>query len=294
METHPPRFCKLTERLEDADIVLFVENGYFGLSSILDFYAIRNGNCHAQYYFFSEGDWPFPFLPGLYCSLSRRLPWAFSWAYLLDDMQPYDFGESKASYLFSFIGRLRTHPARRGICDLDSARTPCIDVASGPQRFDGWNYRTTYWRLLSESLFVLCPRGFGASSIRIFETMRAGRVPVIISNAWIEPPVGEWSRFSLRVPEHLIEQVPEICERHLDAAGAMGALARRTFDEFFSPTRFLDSAIGFLRTAAGSASGTWSRGPVRNAARALSTREFREIAHRIRHAFTLDRSGIAW
>ena len=282
-ETDPPRFCKLTDRLGEADIVLFVENGYFGLSSIRNFYVTRNENRHAQYYFFSEGDWPFPFLPGLYCSLSRRLPWAFSWAFLLDATQPYSCGERDASYLFSFLGRLRTHPVRRRICRLDSASTPCVDVAHGPQRFDCWDYQTTYLRLVSESLFVLCPRGFGTSSIRIFETMRAGRVPVIISDAWIEPPVGEWSQFSLRVPEHAVEQIPQICEQHLDAAVAMGALARRAFDEFFSPTRFLDSAILFLRTAAGAVPGVWSRSPVRNAARALSVREFREIAHRARH-----------
>ncbi len=36
------------------------------------------------------------------------------------------------------------------------------------------------------------PRGIGASSVRIFEAMRAGRAPVIISDDWIVPPVGDW------------------------------------------------------------------------------------------------------
>jgi hypothetical protein len=281
---HPPTLCTLTDHLEDADIVLFVENGYFGLSSIRDFCKIRKNNNHAQYCLFSEGDWPFPFLPGLYCSLARRLPWAYSWTFLLDDIEPYDFGEGDAPYLFSFLGRVRTHPARGRISNLDSATTPCLDVAVAPQRLGSWDYRTTYLRLLSESLFVLCPRGFGVSFIRIFETMRAGRVPVIISDAWIEPPVGDWSRFSLRVPEHAVEQVPKICEQHVDVAGAMGALARCTFDEFFSPTRFLDRAIGFLIAAARPGCGRWPFDLVHTAARAVSVRELRAIAHHARRA----------
>jgi hypothetical protein len=286
VQIHTPTRCTLTNQLEKADIIFFVENGYVGLASIRNYYKIRKRNCAAQYYVFSEGDWPFPFLPGLYCSLTKQLPWAFSWTFLIDDKERYDVSRSEAPYLFSFLGRIRTHPTRSRISRLDNLKTPCLDVALAPQRFGGWDYRTTYLRLMSESQFVLCPRGFGASSIRIFETMRAGRVPVIISDAWIEPPVGDWSRFSLRVPEHAVEQVPKICEQYVNAAGAMGALARRTFDEFFSPTRFLDVAIGFLQNAVGSTSGTRSRSPVRTAARALSARQFREIAHGARNAIT--------
>ena len=47
---------------------------------------------------------------------------------------------------------------------------------------------------------MICPRGWGSSSIRLFEVMEMGRVPVIISDAWVnEAP--KWADFSVRVSE---------------------------------------------------------------------------------------------
>jgi hypothetical protein len=280
--THAPSGYRLARSRCDADIILFVESGYFGLGSIAKFHAVSRQNGSARHFVFSEGDWPFAYIPGLYCSLTKRLPWAFSWAYLLDDAGPAAAASVAAPYLFSFLGRKSTHPVREGIVRcLDSRQTPCLDVASGAGRFRGWDYRETYALLLANSRFVLCPRGIGSSSIRIFDAMRAGRVPVIISDAWIEPPVGEWARFSIRVPEGAIERIPQICERHLDAAPAMGDLARRTFEEYFSPAKFLDAALDFLRSTA-PAHASYGDGFARPA-RALSAREFRTVAHRAWH-----------
>ena len=35
--------------------------------------------------------------------------------------------------------------------------------------------------MLRQSKFVICPRGVGTSSIRLFECLRAGRVPIIVA-----------------------------------------------------------------------------------------------------------------
>ncbi|MDQ2919268.1 MAG: glycosyltransferase family 47 protein, partial [Verrucomicrobiota bacterium] len=83
--------------------------------------------------------------------------------------------------------------------------------------------------------FVLCPRGVGASTIRLFETMRMGRVPVILSDEWV-PPVGPlWEKFSVRVAEKDFAQVPRLLEEREHMAVPMGQLARREWEEWFSP-----------------------------------------------------------
>jgi hypothetical protein len=58
------------------------------------------------------------------------------------------------------------------------------------------------------SKFVLCPRGYACSRWRLFETMMAGRVPVIISDQWVPPEGPAWERFSVRVSQKHVAQPP--------------------------------------------------------------------------------------
>jgi hypothetical protein len=272
----------LTNCLQDAQIILYAESGYVGLESLARLYSAKRETPHTEHFIFSESDWPFAYIPGLYCSLAKRLPWAFSWSYLLDEESDPTVGRAwDQPYLFSFIGRATTHSVRRKVIDLDGPKTPCVDSAGTSTRFDGWDYERSYLEILSRSQFVLCPRGIGTSSVRVFETMRAGRVPVIISDGWIEPPVGDWSRFSIRVPEDGVENIPQICEQSRESATAMGDLARRTFYQYFSPANFLDTTLNFLQEAVGTAPAFGSASLILNAARALSSRELRTVAHRV-------------
>jgi len=57
---------------------------------------------------------------------------------------------------------------------------------------------------------VLCPRGKGPSSWRLFETMRVGRVPVVISDDWVPPPGIDWDSFVVRMPESDVQQIPSV------------------------------------------------------------------------------------
>jgi hypothetical protein len=95
-----------------------------------------------------------------------------------------------------------------------------------------------YWRRYGEiskaSKFILCPRGMGTSSVRLFDTMRMGRVPVIISDQWVEPQGPCWEKFSLRVPEADFARLPALLEEHEAVAVEMGLLARAQWEEWFS------------------------------------------------------------
>jgi len=92
---------------------------------------------------------------------------------------------------------------------------------------------TQYQRVSLQSKFVLCPRGYGTSSIRLFEVLRMGRVPVILSDAWVSPEGPSWEAFSLRVAEADTYNLPEILMAHEADAIAMGYRAREAWEHWF-------------------------------------------------------------
>jgi hypothetical protein len=112
-----------------------------------------------------------------------------------------------------------------------------------PDSDDYQGKQRRYQEVLARSRFVLCPRGHGTSSIRLYETMAAGRVPVIISDEWVAPPGPDWDRFSLRVAESEAGLIPEVLEQRDDAWSDMAAAAAAAFDAHFS------RAVGFHRIA---------------------------------------------
>ena len=56
-----------------------------------------------------------------------------------------------------------------------------------------------YNNILSDSIFSLCPEGTGPNTIRLWESMAIGVIPVIFSDDWIPPKITglEWSDFSV-------------------------------------------------------------------------------------------------
>jgi hypothetical protein len=187
-----------------------------------------------------------PFLPGVYASIPRR--WhdparTRGGLYLNAFDHPfvqYAPEHTHRDYLYSFIGQVGTHPLREALMEL-------------PAKSDGFLFDTTpYWPyadlsaatrealeqqyvdVAARSRFVLCPRGRGASSIRLFEMMRMGRAPVILSDAWTPPDGPDWDAFSVRVPESEVGTLPDVLRARADEAEAMGERARRCWEDWFS------------------------------------------------------------
>src|SRR4029077_18783462 len=82
--------------------------------------------------------------------------------------------------------------------------------------------------------FVLCPRGLSVSSIRLFETMRMGRAPVILSAGWVAPTGPRWASFALRIREREFARIPRLLEEREGEAVQMGERARKEWEEWFS------------------------------------------------------------
>lgn len=240
---------KIVNNPNHADIILYIDNGYHGLSHVKTYLKVLRNLSHQQLVVYSETDWPLPWAPGAYPSLSNYVkeqdPF-FSWCYLSAshrNLHTRTLPDIKPRYLFSFLGRQSTHKIRWKISRLHSQSTPCLDINDARNYFKDYSYDSTYYNLIQNSKFVLCPRGFGRGSIRIFEAMALGRVPVIISNGWKEPPDIDFSSCSIRVQEKDIGRIPQILAAYEDNAECLGQKARELFEHYFLPEIFLERLI---------------------------------------------------
>jgi len=281
LEKFPTQCFLRTRKIEDADIVLYLEHGYLGLRE-LPFLIDQVRKFPAQRHFvYSESDWPYPILPGAYASLSRQYDWAHSWSYLPSLNAPLRSTNKlrpDSKYLFSFLGRINTHPLRRKVRDLNDDPTPCIDVGEAPQRIPSFDYTKSYLDLIQESKFVLCPRGFGPSSIRIYEAMSYGRVPVIISDQWLPPPEIDWDSCSVMVREKEITSIPVLLRKLENRANEMGQCAWREYSRLFGPDVFFDRLLQSISARyLGCSSG--AKGVVKRALKALDGRALWTLLH---------------
>ena len=72
----------------------------------------------------------------------------------------------------------------------------------------------SYNALLSDSVFALCPAGAGPNSLRLWEALAVGAVPVLLGVQPMLPKGGslpdiDWDRIVLRVPDEEISSLPE-------------------------------------------------------------------------------------
>ena len=197
---------------------------------------------------------------------------------------------AEPKFLFSFLGRESTHPVRSDILRLDGAASPCVDVDSAPERLAGFDYSQSYRNLIVDSKFVLCPRGFGASSIRTFEVMAAGRVPVIISDRWRPTPGIPWNDFCVFVAEQEVRQIPAILASLESDSQNRGKLAREFYQQFFAPEVFFQRLLQTL-TENYSDCGFTGADTVLRALRTLRWREFKTVASQIKSGLIGARAG---
>jgi hypothetical protein len=221
----------------DADLILFVETSTAAGSY---FERVRRHPVYRRHrersYLFSSTDRVVALLPGVYASIERRWyreAWTRSGHYLGVKERPglaYD-AHSQPSLLFSFVGNGAAHPVRRRILALAHPHALLADSAAATATTGADRYTES----IRSASFVLCPRGGGVSSFRLFETMMLGRVPVVVSDPWVAPEGPDWDRFSVRIAERDVAQIPALLEERAAEASAMGAAARAEWLDWFSP-----------------------------------------------------------
>jgi hypothetical protein len=241
---------QLTEDPAEADIILFLDvnehQGDLRISAIARHPLTRR--FPEKTFVYSELDQPWCAMPGLYVSMPRKgfdhrrqracgyiTPLINSYVKSLASEAPCP--TMNADLLFSFIGR-RSDPSREAVLALRHSRA-IVEDSSQTNIFGGGadaEYKKRrYAEILARSKFVLCPRGAGTASFRLFEAMALGRVPVILSDDWVAPNGPDWAAFSLRVCEAEAASVPALLERSEPRFEQMASEALRQWDQWFSP-----------------------------------------------------------
>jgi hypothetical protein len=141
-------------------------------------------------------------------------------------------------YLFSFLGALCADPARAKLFDIKHDRYYVKDTSDKYawelSDSDRKEYAKTYAAICFQSKFILCPRGNSPNSYRLYESLKIGIVPVIISDDWV-PSIGpRWEEFSIRVPEKDIANIPALLEKMEPESSKMGELARQAYVDWFA------------------------------------------------------------
>ena len=243
---------EITEDLRAADIALFTQahaHPGWPTEEVFGHPAFKHlpGRC----FVYDERDMPWCALPGLYVSMpsrsfdtryQRAAPYAW-----LSDRELRSRRTTEPTLLFSFVGST-THKVRSEILRLQHPRARLEDTGhfvfydrSSP---DYGSRRKFFLDTLSQSKFVLCPRGHGSSSIRLFETIAAGRVPVVISDSW-HPPAGlAWQGFCLFVPECEVREIPAYLVDKEKLFPEMAARSSEQFDTYLSQRVRFDYMIG--------------------------------------------------
>jgi hypothetical protein len=232
------------ERPDDADLLMFVEtSGYAG-------YYFEQVRRHPQYrarptesYVFCSTDRIIPMLPGVYAGVERSWYWP-SWTRPSHYLGVRERGHLRYSrdhedrtYLFSFIGATKSHPLRQRLMSIDHPNALMIDTQAGPLdpgSLTREEYERRYADSIKKSGFILCPRGGGPSSFRLFEAMMLGRAPVIVSDQWVPPTGPDWDSFSVRIKEADVHSIASVLEERSSEADRMGEVAREAWLDWFS------------------------------------------------------------
>jgi exostosin family protein len=242
------RLHTVTDDPDAADLIIFAE--FYGAGWYFE--RLRRHSLLRKHrdkcFLFCANPYVIPFLPGVYTgveerwSSSRTRPGFYLGRTRNEFTVAFDPPAHDLPYLFSFMGSVRNAPIRRKLVTLRHDRSFFQDTGEEFDRLlnrkmeqrERLDYERRYAELTKASKFVLCPRGQSVSSVRLFETMRMGRVPVILSDGWVAPAGPRWERFALRIREREFAKIPRLLEQREAEAVEMGELARKEWQEWFS------------------------------------------------------------
>lgn len=225
---------QITDDPAEAELILFIGSKTIFHSDVFGSKVYQQ--YPAKSLILDYSDQTIPKLPGIYMTIPKRLhktpiyQYGFYQRVFDNHILDNDIPIANCQYLYSFVGTVSTYSSLRSkIVNLTHPRA-CVRDKSSPKT----SLEQDYAQLLQNSKFILCPRGSSPSTFRIFEAMRAGRVPIIISDEWFPPRNINWSDFSLRVSENNISKIPTLLEKLEPEAERMGKIARQVWENNFA------------------------------------------------------------
>ncbi len=155
--------------------------------------------------------------------------------------------KEERSMLFSFMGSTKTHEIRRGLTIIYPKN--CFDsgVMWGldPALPNKQALNEKYTEMLGDSEFSLCPRGTGISSVRLFESMAMGSIPVIIADGYKLPleHVINWGEISMQVKQNQISRIGQVLQQNYnkEKIKLMREKMLHAYHAYLSPENFSKS-----------------------------------------------------
>ena len=151
--------------------------------------------------------------------------------------------------LCSFEGTLSSRLRRRLLSlAVDPAEVLLADTAGAYSHFDHGRPgrevgQRRYVETMLASRFVLCPRGVGTGTLRLFEAMSLGVAPVLLSDRYVLPRGPAWDDFLLRIPERRVGSVVAILRSEAGSDEERGRRARQEWQAWFSPEVIFDRLV---------------------------------------------------
>ena len=145
-----------------------------------------------------------------------------------NEFKDVDLINRETKYLYSFKGACEPHyisKIRQNIFNMTHQDDTVIenigkwhfvkDVYSDIQNKSGkvdnsqdkQNRTSEYNNLLLDSRFSLCPSGAGPNSIRFWESLAVGCIPVLLADTLELPDHKDWDKAILRVSEHNVDNL---------------------------------------------------------------------------------------
>jgi hypothetical protein len=102
----------------------------------------------------------------------------------------------KKDIMLSFIG-WNNSKLRNRIFEIYKDRSVFIPMS----KFNDKEGRKTFCSVLARSKFSLCPRGLGSGTYRFWESLKAGAIPILLSDEYILPNGWDWENTIIRLKE---------------------------------------------------------------------------------------------
>ncbi|MDA3898133.1 MAG: exostosin family protein [Desulfobacteraceae bacterium] len=253
---------ELVESYDNADVILVTDLHHKNIYS-----DVLGNPQHVFHYrkiicFYEMGGSP-DSVPGIYTDASIDIPGTRGAPYYFwlktHDLPPFENIEKDVRpYLFSFMGR-NCNKLRAKILNLSLFNISLVDhyledtTYSYPDfgsvksmAVNKKNQRDKYYNVLKQSKFVLAPKGAGLSSIRQYEAMAYGCVPVVISDKLKQPFAVNWNKCAVQVKENEIERIPQILGDLEGDFLSMSEAAREAYFDLFDPLnywKYIEDAI---------------------------------------------------
>lgn len=147
---------------------------------------------------------------------------------------PHPINNTPKKYKVSFCGR-KTHELRNKMFDLLSEVDGYKLIDPDSHTFNDQHIQN-FRSLINQSIFGLCPRGYGPTSFRLYETIQMGSIPIFVSDEFWLPFTDyiKWEKLAVLVTPDEIDQIPKIVDEIISAGlvDKMVEYGKMCYDEY--------------------------------------------------------------